>query len=69
MQKLKVTGDRRKDVDEYPYSSNFEKDPAKYGYTFDKDDPTNVEQWNFNKKSANKFAEYWREKWKEKKKY
>ena len=55
-----------KDVDEYPYSSNFEKDPAKYGYTFDKDDPTNWNNGTFTKKSANKFAEYWREKWKEK---
>ena len=57
---------RGKDVDEYPYSSNFEKDPAKYGYTFDKDDPTNWNNGTFTKKSANKFAEYWREKWKEK---
>ena len=40
---------RGKDVDEYPYSSNFEKDPAKYGYTFDKDDPTNWNNGTFTK--------------------
>tara|TARA_R110000796_G_scaffold252446_1_gene386832 strand:+ start:975 stop:2495 length:1521 start_codon:yes stop_codon:yes gene_type:complete len=55
-----------KDVDEYPYSSAFEKDPAKYGYTFAEDEPTNWNNGSFTKKSAAKFAESWREKWKEK---
>ena len=50
-----------KSVDEYPYSSDFEKDPAKYGYTFSEDG-----KWNngtFTVDSANSFAKSWRDKW------
>ena len=53
-----------KTVEEYAYSSDFEKDPAKYGYSFpDKNDKHNWFNGTFTKKTAMEFATSWEKKW------
>jgi hypothetical protein len=53
-------------VDDYSYSSAFEKDPEKYGYTFDSENSREWSNGNFTRQSAIEFAESWKKKWKDK---
>ena len=53
-------------VDDYSYSSAFEKDPEKYGYTFDSENSREWNNGNFTRQSSIEFAESWKKKWKDK---